>query len=286
MAPAPARDRDDQEQVVLGAKPPQDVRQSPRGNDRQHGEDRQPGNRGPGRAVGRAEDCQQNDGQPDAGHVLEHAPAEQRLLGLAGRRPSPAAGDVDDDHAGRERHAKPEGAGAEGRQARGESRAGRDRARDQGLERRRPQDLAVFLSKPTHIDLDPDLEQEQDHADIGQQLQLLVVGDVAGRERRDEEADREVADDRRQPHAAGQPTGERRQEKEHPDLEDRQRRGFHGPMLAGVDGVRPRDGPSERPNLRVSSARSGPSRACPPSRPKGGPATDIAQARPSQVAAP
>ena len=53
----------------------------------------------------------------DAGHVLEHAPAEQRLLGrLVGRAP-PRARDVDDDDRARHRDGQPDQRGPERRHA-------------------------------------------------------------------------------------------------------------------------------------------------------------------------
>ena len=58
-------------------------------------------------------------------------------------------------------------------------------------------------AQPAEIDLDADLEQEQDHPEVGEQDELVVVGHVARRERRDQQPDREVADDRRHARAAG-----------------------------------------------------------------------------------
>ena len=60
-------------------------------------------------------------------------------------------------------------------------------------------ELAVLAAEPGDVDLDADLEQQQHDADVGEQHELVVVGDVARRERRHRQPHDEVADDRRQP---------------------------------------------------------------------------------------
>ena len=90
--------------------------------------------------------------------------------------------------------------------------------------------------KPGQVDLDPDLEQQQDDADVGEQLELVVIGDVAGRERREAEPDREVPDDRREMQATGQPAGRDGGEQDEADLEDGRRRGVHRRMVPGRTG--------------------------------------------------
>ena len=84
-----------------------------------------------------------------------------------------------------------------------------DGHREQRLHRRRPQDPAVVAPQPGEVHLDPDLEQQQHDADVGQQLELLVVGDIARRERREPQADGQVADDRGEMRAVG-PASRRR----------------------------------------------------------------------------
>jgi hypothetical protein len=180
-----------------------------------------------------AVDREENDREGDAGDVLEDAPAEECLFRLGRRRPPPAAGDVDDDDARRHRDAQTHRARPERRQARGQRRGRRDRGGDDGLQRRRPQELAVLPAQAGDVDLDAHLEQEQHDADVGEELELLVVGHVARRERRDQHADREVADDRRQPQSPGYPARERGEEQEQAQLEDRQGRRFHLRILRG-----------------------------------------------------
>ena len=94
------------------------------------------------------------------------------------------------------------------------------------------------------VDLDADLEQQQHHADVGEQLELLAVGDVAGREGRDGEAESEVADNRRQPETPRQPAGGDGRNEERAELEDR-RRAFH--LHAFGDGHAPNLGEPSRP---------------------------------------
>ena len=55
----------------------------------------------------------------------------------------------------------------------------------------------MLLPQSLDVDLDAYLEQQQDYADVGKQLELVVVGNIARRERRNQETDREIADDRR-----------------------------------------------------------------------------------------
>ena len=63
----------------------------------------------------------------------------------------------------------------------------------------------MIALQPGQVDLDPDLEQQQDDADVGQELELVRIGDVARRERREPETDGEIADDRRRAEPPRQP---------------------------------------------------------------------------------
>jgi hypothetical protein len=57
-----------------------------------------------------------------------------------------------------------------------------------------PEGLAPQRAK---VELDPDLEQQQDDADIDEDLYLMAVGHISRRERTDRETNEEIADDRR-----------------------------------------------------------------------------------------
>ena len=94
----------------------------------------------------------------------------------------------------------------------------------------------MVASQPGEVHLDPDLEQEQDHADVGQQLELLVVGHVARREWREPQADRQVADDRGEMEPSRQPAGGDRREQDEADLEDGRGRAGHARMVRGRSG--------------------------------------------------
>ena len=91
--------------------------------------------------------------------------------------------------------------------------AGDDRGGDD-LERRGCQQRAVFASQPAHVQLDADLEEQQHHADIGQQLHLLAVGLAVLRQQLEgDQADHQVADHGGQPEATRDvPEDGRRQE--------------------------------------------------------------------------
>ena len=89
------------------------------------------------------------------------------------------------------------------------------------------------------VDLHPDLEQEQDDADVGQQLELVVIGDVAGRERREAEADGEIPDDRREPESTRNEAARHGRQQDQADLEDGRRGGVHLAMVPAVVGPAP-----------------------------------------------
>jgi hypothetical protein len=91
----------------------------------------------------------------------------------------------------------------------------------------------VVSSDPLDVDLDPDLEQQEDDPEVGEERELATIGDVAGRERRDREADGEVADDRREAGGPGDPPGEGRQEDDEPELEHSRCGELHSGMVRG-----------------------------------------------------
>ena len=100
-----------------------------------------------------------------------------------------------------------------------EGRTG-DRRRQQRLGRCGPQQRTVVSTQPLEIHLDPDLEQEEDDAHVGEQFELLAIGHIARRERRHAEPDQQVPDDRRQPEPARQPAAGRGGQQDRADLED------------------------------------------------------------------
>ena len=104
------------------------------------------------------------------------------------------------------------------------------------LERRSPDEPALLAAKADEVHLDPDLEQQQDDADVGEQLELAPVGDEARGERGDGQTERQVPDDRRQPDTPGRPAERRGSEEQEADLEDRWR-GVHQGMVSGSSRV-------------------------------------------------
>ena len=71
---------------------------------------------------------------------------------------------------------------------------------------RRPQDRTMLTPQLERVDLDADLEQQQHHADIREELKLVVVRDVAGGEGRDDKTDGQIPEHRRQPKPASSRT--------------------------------------------------------------------------------
>ena len=94
----------------------------------------------------------------------------------------------------------------------------------------------MVAAQPCQVDLDADLEQEEHDPDVGEQLELLVVGHVAGRERREAEPDGQVADDRREMQPARDPARGDRGKQDEADLEDGRRLGVHLGMVPGASG--------------------------------------------------
>ena len=194
------------------------------GDDREDdvgGEQREGDRQRPAVGAGRRDD---HRAQRHPGDVLEHAPAEQALVGRLVRRPPARAGDVDDDHGARHGHRQADQGRAVRRQADREQHERGHGRRDPDLQRRRPQEPAVLAPHVPEVDLDADLEQEQHDPDVGQELDLVAVGDVAGRERRHGEPGREVADDGREPELARDPAERRGEQQREPDVEQEVRR--------------------------------------------------------------
>ncbi len=96
----------------------------------------------------------------------------------------------------------------------------------------------MLAPEPADVELDADLEEQQHHADIGQQADLLLVRlAVFGQQLEGDQADHQVADDRGQPDASGDEPEHRCREEYRPQLEDRDGGLFHD---ASVPGRKPR----------------------------------------------
>jgi hypothetical protein len=89
------------------------------------------------------------------------------------------------------------------------------------VERNDPEQPTVVDAERARVDLDPDLEEKQDDADVCEELELVAVDGVARRERRDQQADDHVADDGRQAESPHQEARARSGEEHQADLEDR-----------------------------------------------------------------
>ena len=148
-----------------------------------------------------------------------------------------AARDVDHDDARGHRDGEPEERRGLERQAE-EQECGDGGAEGDGhLNRGGPEHRGVLAPELTEVDLDADLEEQQDRPDLGEQVDLAPVSDVARRKRRDGDSDGEIADDGRQRKTPGEPAGERRREQDCPDLEDGDRVVVHVRMVRGAEGI-------------------------------------------------
>ncbi len=190
-----------------------------------------------GRPAPRIDRRQEDGGHGDPHEVLDDAPAEEGDLGRLVGRASSADGDVDDDDRRREGDAQPDEGGRDRFEPAEVERDAGDDGRQDRLRRRRPEDGSMVAPEPRQVDLDADLEQEQDDADVREELQLLMIGDIARRERREGEADGQVADDGGEMQPTSQPAGRDRSDQDQADLEDGRRRGVHLAMVPGSAGV-------------------------------------------------
>ena len=70
----------------------------------------------------------------------------------------------------------------------------------------------MLPTETERVDLDADLEQEQHHAHVGKHLQLVSIGDITRRERRDDQPGREISEHCRQAESARDPAGSDREQ--------------------------------------------------------------------------
>jgi uncharacterized pyridoxal phosphate-dependent enzyme len=214
-------DRDDEEEVGLAAQRAQDPWQHRRHD---HGNHYEGGKREQRVANGSrpgADQGEQEGSDRHARHVLEHAPTEQRVLGGSVGAAAPASRDVDDHDARRKRDAEPQQRRDLKADTRHQHHRGSNGGGDDRLGRSREDEPAMLAPEMREVDFDPDLEEQQHHADVSQELELVPVGDVAGRERRDCETDDEIADDRGQAHPSGEPACRGCRQQECTELQDR-----------------------------------------------------------------
>ena len=119
----------------------------------------------------------------------------------------------------------------------------------------------MLAAQAPEVDLDTDLEEQEHHADVCEQLELLPVGDEAGRERRHGDTERQVADDGGKPEPTGEPTGRDRSQQQRAELEDRGCR-LHGSDASGRGAVRSPSGRhraldgADPPHARPQGART------------------------------
>ena len=163
-------------------------------------------------------------------HVLEDAPAEQGRLGRSVGRPPTAEGDVDDDDRRRQRDAEADERSRDRREP-GDEKAipamtvvrttwsGAATGAPPCSRRRRPRSTSM-----------PTSNSRSTTPTSASSCELLAIGDVAGRERRD--GDAEQRGSRRPPagRAAGRASRPQRPQEQEAELEDRRCR-FHEGMV-------------------------------------------------------
>ena len=77
----------------------------------------------------------------------------------------------------------------------------------------------MLAAQAKRVDLYADLEQQEDHTHVCQDLQLPAVGDITRSEWRHDQSNRQVAQDRGQADSPGKPAGADGEQENHPDLE-------------------------------------------------------------------
>src|SRR5438270_278700 len=219
------RHRDDEERVLLVADAAQQARQYPvldRGGKRDEEDGFAERDGCAARLAGRehdGEDRRRHEGDD----VLQDRPHEQRARGGVVERPALRARDVHDHDRAREPDREAERYCTEpiAPERDEDERTGKGHERD--LRWHGGEDTERLPAQRAKVELDPDLEQQQNHPNVGENLDLVTVGHVSRRERADDEADDEIADDRRKTQVARRESDQRRAKKDDTDLEDRDR---------------------------------------------------------------
>src|SRR5205823_14113328 len=147
--------------------------------------------------------CDDRDGHPD--QVLQDAPAQEHVICRRVGRSPPAARDVHHHHARRQRNRQPQQDGARRWESGQEAGRRRERTRQDRLQRSQPEEAPALASELQRIQLDSNLEEKQDDANVGEEQELLTFGHVTGREGRYHEADGEVSNDGREAKPSGDP---------------------------------------------------------------------------------
>src|SRR5205814_7149761 len=85
------------------------------------------------------------------------------------------------------------------------------------------EEAAALAGEAQRVDFDAHLEEEKHDADVSQHGQLVSVGDVSGRERGHKDPNQQVTDDSWKTKRSRTSAGERRQEQQEAQVEDRGR---------------------------------------------------------------
>ena len=151
--------------------------------------------------------------------ILDDQPADRDV---PGRRVQLAVvrEHADEDHGARDRqrHAEDDAGAQAPAGALDDERP--DRGRDQALDDRAGDRDALHREQVLEVELQADAEHQQDHADLGELLGDVAIGDEPGRVRPDHQPGQEVADDRRQLQALGEIAPDERSDEAAGECED------------------------------------------------------------------
>ncbi len=199
-----------------------------------------------------AEDRGEHDHRHDQEVLVEED--RERHLAVRGLRLAPLVEQLQDDRGAREGDHHAEEDRLRGHEAVDRGAAGDQRQGERRLERAAEQERPPHLAQPGERQLEADDEEEEDDADLGEELDRLGVVDQAERGGADQHPGHEQPDQRRQ----AQPVAD--QHHQHRGAEDRDRLLEEVPQFHGRDGI-PRYGHRRGIMRRPTTAaeRHGPS---------------------------
>ena len=174
---------------MLGLHSPQQPRQHKRRDRGENPEGDHASDRGQPGAPSDAQHHDHDQGCAHADQVLDEAPSQENLVGAPVGGPAAAASDVDDDDTRRHRDREADHGGACRRNPERKTHPRAEYPRQQNLDRRQQEKAAALAGEAQRVDFDADLEEEKHDADVSEDRELISVGDVSGRERRNEDPD-------------------------------------------------------------------------------------------------
>jgi len=149
-------------------------------------------------AAARIEDRGEERDRDEAHRVLEHRPHDERASRPLVERALATPAHVHDHDRARERGREPDRQRTGQRQSGRERDAGADRDAEDDLQGRSDQEAGRLVpAERAYVELDADLEQQEDDADVREDLELVPFDEISRRERSDGQADDQISDDGR-----------------------------------------------------------------------------------------